>query len=253
MIILKSEEQIERMRQAGRIAGNARTLAGEKIRPGMTTGELDEIIKTYILKQGAKPSFYRYNGFPGNACISINEEIVHGIPGDRVIQEGDIVSVDVGAYYKGYHGDTAESFIAGEGSQAAKDLIAITRQSFYDALKFCYPGKRLGDIGYAVQATVEAKGYSTVRSMCGHGIGKSLHESPDVPNFGKPDTGDILQAGMVLAIEPMINIGTHRLVILDDDWTAVTQDGSLSAHYEHTVAITEDEPILLTQSDTERA
>ena len=246
MIKLKSEREIHLMRQAGAVAAQAMELVGKSIRPGMTTQEVDDIFWHYVRSRGGKASFYHYGGFPGHICISINDEIVHGIPGDRVIQEGDIVSVDLGVELHGYQSDKARTFFAGDCSAEARRLVEVTEQSFFEALKFCYPGKRLGDIGHAVQALAEENGYSVVRVLTGHGIGKQLHEDPEVRNYGKPNTGEVLKEGMVLAIEPMVNEGTHRVYELDDDWTCVTADGKLSAHYENTVAITKDGPVILT-------
>lgn len=246
MITIKTPEMIQRMREAGRIAANARELAGQSIAPGMTTRELDEIVHAYILKEGAKPSFLHYNGYPASVCISINDQVVHGIPGDRVMQEGDIISVDVGAYYKGFHGDTAATFACGTISPSAQQLIDVTRESFFKGVEMAVPGNRVGDIGHAVEQYVKAFGYAPVRILTGHGVGRNLHEDPEVLNYGKPHTGDQLRAGMVIAIEPMINEGTHRVRFLEDGWTTVTADGKLSAHYEHTVAITDHGPVLLT-------
>ena len=249
MIKIKTKDEIARMREAGRLAAAARELAGRSIQAGMTTRELDEIVRSYILRQGAKPSFYHYNGYPGNICISINDEVVHGIPGKRIMADGDIVSIDVGVHYKGYHGDTADTFCVGQVTEQARRLIDNTRRCFYNSLAFARPGYRLGDMGHAVQQTAEEEGFAPVRVLSGHGVGHDLHEDPEVLNYGKPHTGEMLKAGMVIAIEPMINAGTHRVRMLADDWTVVTADGALSAHYEHTVAITEDEPIILTASE----
>lgn len=249
MIKIKTKDEIARMREAGRLAAAARELAGRSIQAGMTTRELDEIVRSYILRQGAKPSFYHYNGYPGNICISVNDEVVHGIPGKRIMADGDIVSIDVGVHYKGYHGDTADTFCVGQVTEQARRLIDNTRRCFYNSLAFARPGYRLGDMGHAVQQTAEEEGFAPVRVLSGHGVGHDLHEDPEVLNYGKPHTGEMLKAGMVIAIEPMINAGTHRVRMLADDWTVVTADGALSAHYEHTVAITEDEPIILTASE----
>ncbi len=250
MIQLKNPEQIKLMREAGRITGEALLLAGEKIRVGMTTYELDKIIRTHIEKSGAKPSFLGYGGFPGSACISINEQVIHGIPStERRIEDGDIVKVDVGAYFKGFHGDSANTFAVGNVSEEAKKLIDVTRQSFYEGIRFAKPGMRVGDIGAAIQKYAEDNGYSVVRKYIGHGVGRELHESPDVPNFGTAGRGVRLYPGMVIAIEPMINQGTYEVRELSDKWTVVTADGKLSAHYEHTVAVTEDGPLLLTKVD----
>lgn len=247
MIIRKTPEQIEAMREAGRRTAKAREFAGSMVQPGATTGEIDSKVGEYIRDNGGIPSFLNYNGFPRNICISVNEEVVHGIPGDRVIEEGDIVSVDVGVYYGGYHGDSAKTFAAGDISKEARQLIDVTRESFYKGMEQAVIGNRVGDIGHAVQTHVEGFGYAPVRALTGHGVGKDLHEDPEVLNFGKPHTGDTLREGMVIAIEPMINIGTHRVRILDNDWTVVTADGKLSAHYEHTIAVTKDGPLILTQ------
>ena len=250
MIKLKNPAQIEIMKEAGRITGEALMLAGEKLRVGMTTLELDRIIREYIEKCGAKPSFLGYGGFPGSACISINEQVIHGIPSaSRIINDGDVVKVDVGAYYKGYHGDSANTFAVGNVSEEAKKIISVTKEAFYKGIEFARPGYRIGDIGSAVQKYAEDNGCSVVRKYVGHGIGEALHESPDVPNFGTAGRGARLYPGMVIAIEPMINLGTHEVKELSDKWTVVTSDGKLSAHYEHTVAITEDGPLLLTKVD----
>lgn len=250
MIKLKNPAQIEIMKEAGRITGEALMLAGEKLRVGMTTLELDRIIREYIVKCGAKPSFLGYGGFPGSACISINEQVIHGIPSaSRIINDGDVVKVDVGAYYKGYHGDSANTFAVGNVSEEAKKIISVTKEAFYKGIEFARPGYRIGDIGSAVQKYAEDNGCSVVRKYVGHGVGEDLHESPDVPNFGTAGRGARLYPGMVIAIEPMINLGTHEVRELSDKWTVVTADGRLSAHYEHTVAITEDGPLLLTKVD----
>ena len=250
MIQLKNSSQIELMREAGRITGEALKLAGESIRPGMTTLELDTLIREHIVKSGAKPSFLGYGGFPGSACISINEEVIHGIPSkDRVIKDGDIVKVDVGAYYKGFHGDSANTFAVGNVSDEAKRLIEVTKEAFFKATEYCRPGMRVGDIGAAIQNHAEANGFSVVAESISHGVGRELHESPDVPNYGTAGRGVRLYAGMVIAIEPMINAGVYDVKELSDKWTVVTADGKLSAHYEHTVAITNEDPILLTKID----
>ncbi len=246
-IILKKPEQILLMKEAGRITGEALLVARDAVRPGISTKELDSLIHAYILKCGAKPSFLGYGGFPGSACISVNDQIIHGIPSHKVIlREGDIVKVDVGAIYRGYHGDSAKTFAVGTVSEAAQRLIDTTRESFYEGLRFAKVGNRLGDIGHAISAHAESHGYGVVRKYVGHGVGRDLHEEPDVPNYGTPGRGCRLYPGMTIAIEPMVNEGTADIRDLDDGWTVVTQDGKLSAHYEHTVAITEDGPILLT-------
>ncbi len=237
------------MKQAGRITGEALALAGESIKPGMTTKQLDTIIRHHIEKCGAKPSFLGYGGFPGSACISINDEVIHGIPSSRVIEDGDIVKVDVGAYYKGFHGDSANTFAVGNVSDEAKKLIAVTSESFWKGIAEAKPGNRVGDISYAIQTYVEENGFSVVRKYIGHGVGAELHESPDVPNFGTKGRGPRLCAGMTIAVEPMVNIGTHEVKEKSDKWTVVTADGKLSAHYEHSIAITDDGVIVLTKID----
>ena len=237
------------MREAGRITGEALALAGESIKPGMTTKQLDTIIRHHIEKSGAKPSFLGYGGFPGSACISINNEVIHGIPSSRVIEEGDIVKVDVGAFYKGFHGDSANTFAVGKVSDEAMKLIEVTKESFWRGIAEAKPGNRVGDIGYAVQSYVEENGFSVVKRYVGHGVGAELHESPDVPNFGTKGRGVRLCSGMTIAVEPMVNIGAPDVTEKSDKWTVVTADGTLSAHYEHTIAITDDGVIVLTKID----
>lgn len=237
------------MREAGRITGEALALAGESIKPGMTTKQLDTIIRGHIERCGAKPSFLGYGGFPGSACISINNEVIHGIPSTRVIEEGDIVKVDVGAFYKGFHGDSANTFAVGKVSDEAMKLIEVTKESFWRGIAEAKPGNRVGDIGYAIQSYVEENGFSVVKRYVGHGVGAELHESPDVPNFGTIGRGVRLCSGMTIAVEPMVNIGTPDVAEKSDKWTVVTADGSLSAHYEHTIAITDDGVIVLTKID----
>ncbi len=237
------------MREAGRITGEALALAGESIKPGMTTKQLDTIIRHHIEKCGAKPSFLGYGGFPGSACISINNEVIHGIPSARVIEEGDIVKVDVGAFYKGFHGDSANTFAVGKISDEAMKLIEVTKESFWRGIAEAKPGNRVGDIGFAVQSYVEENGFSVVKRYVGHGVGADLHESPDVPNFGTKGRGVRLCAGMTIAVEPMVNIGAPDVIEKSDKWTVVTADGTLSAHYEHTIAITDDGVIVLTKID----
>ena len=249
MISVKNKDQIALMKEAGRITGEALYLAGESIKPGMTTKQLDTIIRHHIEKCGAKPSFLGYGGFPGSACISINDEVIHGIPSSRVIEDGDIVKVDVGAFYKGFHGDSANTFAVGNVSSEAKKLIEVTKESFWKGIEFAKPGNRVGDIGYAIQSYVEENGFSVVRKYVGHGVGAELHESPDVPNFGTKGRGPRLCAGMTIAVEPMVNIGTHEVKEKSDKWTVVTADGSLAAHYEHSIAITDDGVIVLTKID----
>lgn len=246
MIILKSKEEIEVMREAGKIVADTHQIIKEAIVPGITTRELDMIAENNIKKYNAVPSFKGYGGFPGSICASINDKVVHGIPGDEIVKEGDIISIDIGAYYKGYHGDSAKTHGVGLISEENRKLIEVTKESFYEGLKFAKVGYRLSDVSHAIQAHVEKNGFSVVRELVGHGIGKDLHESPNVPNYGRPNKGPILKPGMVLAIEPMINQGSYHVYCLSDNWTIVTGDGKNSAHYEHTIAITEKEPLILT-------
>ena len=247
MIIIKNEREIEAMKEACRISAGALKVAGEAVEPGVTTAEIDKLAYDYIKSQGAEPNFLGYGGFPGTACISINDEIIHGIPGHRKIKNGDIVSIDLGAKIGGYNGDNAATFAAGDISDEAKRLMEATKQSLYEGIKMAVAGNRIGDISYAVQQYVEARGYSVVREFVGHGVGASLHEEPEVPNFGRPSHGPRLIPGMTLAIEPMVNFGGPEVKVLKDKWTVVTKDGSLSAHFEHSVLITSDGPVILTQ------
>ena len=246
MISLKSPREIELMRKAGRITAGARALAGSLVRPGITTHEIDRAVYKYITSHGATPSFLNYSGFPASACISVNDEIIHGIPGPRKLQEGDIVSIDVGAYIGGFHGDCAATFPCGEVSEEAKRLIAVTEQSFWEGIKNARPGHRLSDISHGVQSYVEENGFSVVREYVGHGVGAKLHEAPEVPNYGAPGHGVRLYKGMTLAVEPMVNAGGYEIRQLSDGWTVKTRDGSLSAHYENTILITDGEPEILT-------
>lgn len=250
MIIIKNQQDIEKMRAACRITAGARKLAGELIRPGITLLEIDKEIRHYIESRGAKPSFLNYNGFPASACISVNEEVIHGIPSERKLENGDIVKVDVGAYFNGYHGDCAETFGVGEISNEAQRLIDVTRQSFYEGIRSIKDGSRVGDIGAAIQQYVENAGFSVVRDYIGHGVGENLHEEPDVPNYGRPGRGPRLYAGMTIAIEPMVCQGSARVETLENDWTVVTVDRMLSAHYENTVAITANGVDILTEADS---
>ena len=250
MIILKTSREIMLMREAGRITGNALKAAGRAIEPGMSTKELDLVIRRTIEGEGAKPSFLGLYGFKGSACISINHQVIHGIPSkDVIIRSGDIVSVDVGAYIGGYHGDSAYTFACGDITPEAQRLLDTTRESLYMGIKQAVMGNRTGDIGHAVQKYAEARGYSVVREYTGHGVGASVHEDPGVPNYGTPHRGIRLEEGMVIAIEPMINEGKPGVRQLADGWTVVTSDGKLSAHFEHTVAITADGPVILTMPD----
>ena len=246
MISIKNSRELAAMKEACIISARALKLAGEAVEPGVTTQEIDHLVRRYIESQGAKPSFLGYGGFPGSACISVNETVIHGIPDKRKIKAGDIVSVDVGAYFNGYHGDNAATFPAGEVSEEARALMDATRESLYEGIRAAVAGNRIGDIGAAVQRYVEVRGYSVVRQFVGHGVGTDLHEDPSVPNFGTPGRGPRLVPGMTLAIEPMINAGTQDVHLLKDGWTTVTKDGRLSAHFEHTVAITPDGPVILT-------
>lgn len=245
-IIIKSEEQIEKMRVAGGILKRLWGILEAEIRPGITTLELDKIAEDYILSQGAKPSFKGYGGFPGTICASVNNEIIHGIPSLRKLRDGDIISIDMGSYIGGYHGDCARTFPVGKISAEDQKLIDVTRQSFFEGIKFAREGCHLYEISVAVQKHVEENGFSVVRDYVGHGIGRNLHEDPAIPNYRQVGRGPMLQKGMVLAIEPMVNAGTFKLEVLDDGWTAVTADGRNAAHYENTIVITEGEPELLT-------
>ena len=236
------------MREAGKITGEALLVARDHIREGISTWELDTVIRNHIEKRGAKPSFLGLYGFPGSACISINDEVIHGIPSKtRILQEGDIVKIDVGAFYKGFHGDSARTFAVGKVSDEATRLIAATKQSFYEALEAVKVGNRIGDIGAAVDGYIRKQGFSVVRRYVGHGVGRDVHEQPDVPNYGTPGRGPRLCAGLVIAIEPMVNVGGHEVRELSDGWTVKTADGSLSAHYENTVALTDEGVINLTE------
>ena len=249
MISLKSPREIECMRRAGRLTAQARALAGSLVRPGVTTHEIDTAVRKFIESHGAKPSFLGYGGFKGSACISINEEVIHGIPGPRKLKEGDIVSVDVGAYLDGFHGDCAATFPCGEVSPEAMELIWVTEQSFWEGIKLARAGNRVFDISHAVQQYVESHGCSVVRDFVGHGVGAKLHEAPEVPNFGPAGHGPRLQPGMTIAVEPMVCAGDWRVKVLKDGWTTVSADGSLTAHYENTILITDGEPEVLTWAE----
>jgi methionyl aminopeptidase len=248
MVPIKTAAEIEKMRAAGEIAANALHTAGRAIKPGVTTFELDMIIKKYIESHGAKASFYKYNGFPGYSCISVGSKVIHGIPSKKEhINEGDIVSIDVGAYKDGFHGDTAFTFPCGRVSKEAEKLLEETNKALYLGIEQAVPGNRLGDISNAVQTHCEGCGYGVVREYIGHGVGRNLHESPEVPNFGSPGRGLRLTNGMTIAIEPMINLKGAAIRNLSDHWTVVTASGSISAHFEHTVAITTEGPLILTK------
>ncbi|MBQ5347607.1 MAG: type I methionyl aminopeptidase [Ruminococcus sp.] len=247
MVIVKTAREISKMMDACRISANALRLAGEYVKPGVTTWEIDRKVREYIEKQGATPSFLGYGGFPASACISVNDVVIHGIPSkEQVLKEGDIVSVDVGAFYEGYHGDNAYTYPCGKISAEAQDLLDVTRTSLEKGIEAAIAGNRVGDIGNAVQTYVEARSYSVVRDFVGHGVGAKLHEDPSIPNFGRAGRGVRLLPGMTIAIEPMVCQGSYEVDILDDDWTTVTVDGKLSAHFENTVAITPDGPKIMT-------
>lgn len=247
MITIKSRSEIEKMRVAGKLTGDALKLVEQHIRPGVTTWELDKLAYDFIKKHGATPSFLHYNGFPASICASPNSSVVHGIPSKNVVlQEGDIISIDMGVCKDGYHGDAARTFAVGKISAEAQRLIDVTKQSFFEGIKHATHGAKLGDVSAAIQEYVESNGYSVVRDLVGHGIGKNMHEDPNVPNYGHKGKGLKLAQGMTLAIEPMVNAGDWEVVVLDDDWTVETADGSLSAHYENTVLITKGECEILT-------
>ena len=252
MIIVKNSEQIILMKKAGVITAEALCVARELIKPGISTKEIDTKIRRHIEKCGATPSFLGYGGFPGSACISINDEVIHGIPSDKVIlKEGDIVKIDVGARYRGYNGDSARTFPVGKVSDEALKLISVTERSFFEAMKFAKAGNRIGDVGNAVESFVISNGFSVVRDYVGHGVGAALHEEPEIPNFGRAGRGARLYSGMTLAIEPMVNAGEAGVKVKKDGWTVVTLDGKLSAHYENSVLITDSDPIILTDAGTE--
>jgi methionyl aminopeptidase len=246
MIIIKNDMEIEYMRRAGRLVGETLARLEEAIKPGITTAELDKIAEEFILKHNAKPSFKGYHGFPASICASTNSEVVHGIPASRVLEEGDIISIDCGVILNGYQGDAARTVPVGKISNAAENLIKVTKESFFKGIEFAQVDNRLSDISAAIQTYVESFGFSVVRDFVGHGIGKDMHEDPEVPNFGRPGRGPKLKHGMVLAIEPMVNIGRYHVRVEPNDWTVVTEDGSLSAHYENTVAILNNGPEILT-------
>lgn len=251
MIVIKSSNEIELMQESGRIVALVHQKIKEALKPGITTAELDEIAERVIVENGGVPSFKGYHGFPGSICASVNEEVIHGIPRDLVLKEGDIISIDVGALKNGYHADAAKTHPVGKVSDELLSLIEATKQSFFEGLKYCRVGYRLSDVSNAIQTYAERMGYGVVRDFVGHGVGRKLHEDPPIPNYGAPGRGPRLEKGMVLAIEPMINHGDYRVKVLDDEWTVVTVDGQPSAHYEHTVVITDDEPILLTRYNGE--
>ena len=252
MVIIKNSEQLELMKKAGKITAEALLVAREAIKPGISTKEIDTKIRRFIEKCGAVPSFLGYGGFPGSACISVNDEVIHGIPSEKVIlRDGDIVKIDVGARYRGYNGDSARTYTVGKVSEEALRLIEVTEKSFWEAMKVAKAGNRIGDIGFAVENFVISNGFSVVRQYVGHGVGANLHEDPEVPNFGRAGRGARLYAGMTLAIEPMVNAGVEDVRVKKDGWTVVTLDGKLSAHYENSIAITDQDPIILTDSTTD--
>lgn len=246
MISIKSPKDIEKMRAAGRLTAQARALAGSMIHPGVTTGEIDKAVRKFIESHGAKPSFLGYGGYPASICASVNEVVIHGIPGSRKLKEGDIVSIDVGAYLDGFHGDCAATFPCGEITPEAQKLIDVTKQSFFEGIQWAKVGQRVSDIGHAVQQYVESFGYGVVRDFVGHGVGRNMHEAPEVRNYGPAGHGARLQPGMVIAVEPMVCAGDWRVKVLGDKWTTVSADGSLTAHYENTILITDGEPEILT-------
>jgi methionyl aminopeptidase len=248
---IKTPAEIEKMRQAGRIVEEVLLLMRQLVKPGVTTAELDAAAADLIKSRGAIPSFLHYRGYPSSICASVNEQVVHGIPGERKLLDGDIISVDVGAYLNGWHGDAARTYFVGDVKPEVKRLVRVTRECFYEGLRFARPGYRIGDISAAVQAHAQAYGYGVVRELVGHGIGRNMHEPPDVPNFGAAGRGLRLKAGMTIAIEPMINLGGAAVRVLADGWTVVAKDGLPSAHYENTVAITDGEPLLLTKTQEE--
>ena len=246
MITLKSAHEIELMRRAGKITAAARAVARDMVKPGVTTQQIDKAVHRFITEQGAIPSFLHYNGYPASVCVSVNDEIIHGIPGKRVLQEGDIVSVDVGAYIGGFHGDCAATYACGKISDEAQRLIDVTRQSFFEGIAQAREGNRISDISHAVQAYVEANGFSVVREYVGHGVGRNMHEAPEIPNYGAPGHGPKLLRGMTIAVEPMVNAGTAAIRQMSDGWTVKTRDGKYAAHYENTILITAGEPEILT-------
>jgi len=247
MVTIKSKREIELMKEAGRIVALAHQASKEIIKPGVSTMDIDQVVEKVIRAHGATPSFKGYGGFPGSACTSVNEQVVHGIPNKKIVlKDGDIISVDIGAYYKGYHGDSAWTYAVGNIDPEAKRLMDVTKASLFKGLEQAVAGNRLSDISHAIQVHAENEGFSVVREFVGHGVGKDLHEDPQIPNYGLPGRGIRLKPGMTFAIEPMINMGRKEVRVLDDNWTTITVDGSLSAHYEHSIVITEDKPILLT-------
>ena len=247
MVTIKSPREIELLKIAGEITGSTHNYLKPYIKPGITTKELDTLAEEYILSRGATPSFKGYDGFPGSICASINEEVVHGIPGKRKLKEGDIITLDIGACWKGYHGDSAWTYAVGKISEEKQKLMDVTEESLFKGLEQIHPGAKIGDIGHAIQTYAESFGYGVVRELVGHGVGTSVHEEPDVPNYGKPNTGLVLKEGMVIAVEPMITMGRKEICILDDDWTIITEDERPAAHFEHTIVVTKDGYEILTR------
>ncbi|NPV91721.1 MAG: type I methionyl aminopeptidase [Firmicutes bacterium] len=246
MIILKSDKELGLMRDAGRVVAEAHREVARAVEPGVTTKKLDEVVESFLKKQGATPSFKGFRGFPASICASINEEVVHGIPGLRTLNNGDIISIDIGAIVNGFHGDAAVTLPVGDIDELSRRLLEVTEESLYAGIKMAVVGKRLSDISHAVQGHVEGHGFSVVRDYVGHGIGRTMHESPQIPNYGPPGRGPRLNHGMTLAIEPMVNAGTYDVIEKEDQWTVVTKDGRRSAHFEHTIAVTRDGPVILT-------
>jgi methionyl aminopeptidase len=247
MIILKSKKEIDKMAEASQIVAMTLAYLSEKVRPGITTKELELMADSFIREQGAIPAFKGYRGYPASICTSVNNEVIHGIPSERVLEEGDILGIDLGVYKNGFYGDAAYTFPVGKITPEAERLLRVTERALYLGIANAKVNNRISDISYTIQSFVESNGFSVVRAFVGHGIGRNLHEDPQVPNFGEPGKGPRLKAGMTLAIEPMVNEGTHEVVILEDGWTAVTLDGKLSAHFEHTILVTDDEPVILTK------
>ena len=245
--MIKSNEEIELLKIAGQIVGDTHNYLKQFIKPGITTKELDKLAYDYIISRDATPSFLNYEGYPASICTSVNEEVVHGIPSDRILQEGDIISIDIGACYKGYHGDSAWSYPVGNIDEEKKYLLEHTEKSLYEGLSVIKPGMKIGDIGYAIEQYALKHKLGVVKELVGHGVGKHLHESPDVPNYGKKNTGMTLRKGMVIAVEPMLNLGDSNIYILDDDWTIITADDKPSAHFEHTIVVTKDGYEILTK------
>lgn len=249
MVIVKTAAEIKKLREAGRLSALALKIGGEAVVPGVTTAEIDRVIHDFIVQQGATPSFLNLYGFPGSACISVNDELIHGIPGNKVIHEGDIVTIDVGACYDGYHGDNAATFAAGKISEETQRLLDVTKEGLFKGIEMATAGNRIGDIGHAVQSYCEERGYSVVREYVGHGVGRSVHEDPEVPNYGTAGHGVRLVNGMVIAIEPMINEGTRYVSQDSNGWTVRTKDGKLCAHFENTIAVTPEGPVIMTNPD----